>query len=129
MYLRFFIAKLSGASSWTKAVKVQKEYAEATENAAEAQKGMLAGFDELNVVQQQNGGGSSGSTDYSSMFEEVPLDRYTLPDFVQQIKERIEQGDWSGVGRTLGEKVNAVVEGTDFYSFGQGLGEKNRERS
>jgi len=121
--LNQLITKLSGASSWTKAVKVQKEYAESAEKAADAQKGMLAGFDELNVI-QKDGGGSSGSADYGSMFEEVPLDGYTLPDIVQQIKDRIEQGDWSGVGRTLGEKINAIVENTDFYALGQGLGEK-----
>lgn len=120
--LNQLIAKLSGASTWTKAVKVQKEYAESAEQAAEAQKGMLAGFDQLNVIQQQNGGGSSGSTDYSSMFEEVPLDGYTLPDFVQQMKDRIEQGDWSGVGRTLGEKVNAVVQGINWAAAGGKLG-------
>ena len=121
--LNQLITKLSGASSWTKAVKVQKEYTESAEKAADAQKGMLAGFDELNVI-QKDGGGSSGSADYGSMFEEVPLDGYTLPDIVQQIKERIKQGDWSGVGRTLGEKINAIVENTDFYALGQGLGAK-----
>ncbi|MBP3292361.1 MAG: hypothetical protein J6N32_01290 [Clostridia bacterium] len=119
------IAKLTGASSWTKAVKVPKEYAEAAGEAEKANKGLLASFDELNVIQSQSGGGSSASTpDYGSMFEEVPLDGYSLPDFVQQIKDQIEAGDWRGVGETLGEKVNGIVDNTDFYALGQGLGEK-----
>ena len=119
------IAKLTGASSWTKAVKVPKEYAEAAGDAEKANKGLLASFDELNVIQSQSGGSSSKETpDYGSMFEEVPLDGYTLPDFVQQIKEKINEGDWAGVGQTLGEKVNGIVENTDFYALGQGLGEK-----
>lgn len=69
------IAKLSGASTWTKAVKTQTEYAEATTESAEAVKNLLAGFDELNVIQSQ-GGGSAASKfpDYGSMFEEVSID-------------------------------------------------------
>ena len=119
------IAKLTGASSWTKAVKVPKEYAEAAGEAEKANKGLLASFDELNVIQSQSGGSSSKETpDYGSMFEEVPLDGYSLPDFVQQIKDKINEGDWRGVGETLGEKVNGIVENTDFYALGQGLGAK-----
>lgn len=122
--LNQLIAKLSGASSWTKAVKVQKEYAEAANSAAEANKGLLAGFDELNVIQPQSGGGSSASTpDYGSMFEEVPLDGYTLPDFVQQIKDQIQAGDWAGVGQTLGEKVNGIVASVNWAAAGENLGE------
>ena len=118
------IAKLTGASSWTKAVKVPKEYAESADKASKANKNLLASFDELNVIQSKDSGSGKTTPDYGSMFEEVPLDGYTLPDFVQQIKDQIQAGDWAGVGRTLGEKVNGIVENTDFYALGQGLGEK-----
>lgn len=118
------IAKLTGASSWTKAVKVPKEYAESADKASKANKNLLASFDELNVIQSKDSGSGKTAPDYGSMFEEVPLDGYTLPDFVQQIKDQIQAGDWAGVGRTLGEKVNGIVENTDFYALGQGLGEK-----
>ncbi|MGN1345572.1 MAG: hypothetical protein ACI4V1_02205, partial [Eubacteriales bacterium] len=68
------IAKLSGASTWTKAVKTQTEYAEATTESAEAVRNLLAGFDELNVIQSQNGGSASINTpDFGSMFEEVSI--------------------------------------------------------
>lgn len=118
------IAKLTGASSWTKAVKVPKEYAESADKASKANKNLLASFDELNVIQSKDSGSGKTVPDYGSMFEKVPLDGYTLPDFVQQIKDQIQAGDWAGVGRTLGEKVNGIVENTDFYALGQGLGEK-----
>lgn len=69
------IAKLSGASTWTKAVKTQTEYAEATTESAEAVKNLLAGFDELNVIQSQGSGSASLNTpDFGSMFEEVSID-------------------------------------------------------
>ena len=118
------IAKLTGASSWTKAVKVPKEYAEAADRASKANKNLLASFDELNVIQSKDSGSGKTAPDYGSMFEEVPLDGYSLPDFVQQIKDQIQAGDWAGVGQTLGEKVNGIVENTDFYALGQGLGAK-----
>lgn len=116
-------AKLTGASSWTKAVKVQKEYAEAADDAASANKNLLAGFDELNVIQSQSGGSSASAADYSTMFEEVPLDGYTLPDFVQTIKDKIEEGDWKGIGQTLGEKVNEITSNVNWAAAGEKLGE------
>lgn len=117
------IAKLTGASSWTKAVKVPKEYSEAAVEAEKANKGLLASFDELNVIQSQSGGSSSKETpDYGSMFEEVPLDGYSLPDFVQQIKDKINEGDWRGVGETLGEKVNEITSSVNWAAAGENLG-------
>lgn len=64
-------AKMSGASSWTKAVKVQTEYAEATEDAAKATNNLISGFDELNILSSTD---TSSSTDYSLMFEEAKFD-------------------------------------------------------
>lgn len=90
------ISRLTGASTWTKAIRVPAQYAEAVNNAAgDAAKSVsdaakeikryTLGFDELNVLgNNDSNGGNSGSpssggagstgTDYSSMFTEVPLD-------------------------------------------------------
>ena len=116
------IAKLTGASSWTKAVKVPKEYAESADKASKANKNLLASFDELNVIQSKDSGSGKTAPDYGSMFEEVPLDGYTLPDFVQQIKDQIQAGDWSGVGRTLGEKVNEITSSINWAAAGENIG-------
>ena len=58
------VAKMSGASEWTKAVKVQNEYAAAVEKT----KRSLTGFDEINVLNKQN-----ENPDYSVMFETVSM--------------------------------------------------------
>ena len=116
------IAKLTGASSWTKAVKVPKEYAEAADKASKANKNLLASFDELNVIQSKDSGSGKTVPDYGSMFEEVPLDGYTLPDFVQQIKDQIQAGDWAGVGQTLGEKVNEITSSINWAAAGENIG-------
>lgn len=70
-------AALTGASTWTKALKYPVQWQEAADDAnksAKALKTTMLGFDELNVIEpKQSGSGSSGSDDkdYSKMFTEV----------------------------------------------------------
>lgn len=92
-WLNQFIAKLSGASSWTKAIRQQKEYAEAADETAAANRRALASFDELNVVGSGNLFGTSLNTpDYSGMFEEVSINEISesaswLADHFEDILE------------------------------------------
>lgn len=78
--LNRLFALLSGASSWTKAVKQQKEYAKAAGKAADSAKELkktVLGFDELNLLNDPNSGSSSkddDTPDYAGMFEEVAFD-------------------------------------------------------
>jgi len=72
-------AKLSGATTWTKAVRYPKEYAEAADAATAANKELqssILGIDELNVLNDNSsssGGAAVGGMDYSQMFQEIPL--------------------------------------------------------
>ena len=118
--LNQLFAKLSGASTWTKAVKTQTEYAEAAGGAADAAKSLIGGFDELNVL-SDSGGGGGGGADYGSMFEEMQLDS-DFAKWIDQIKEAIENGDWAGVGKILGDKVNELIDKVDFAGIGDKLG-------
>ena len=119
--LNQLFAKLSGASSWTKAVKTQTEYAEAAGGAAEAAQSLTAGFDELNVLSDSSGGGGGGGLDYGSMFEEVALDS-DFASWLDQIKAMIDAGDWAGLGTYLGEKINEMVNSVDWAGVGTKLG-------
>ena len=119
-YLNQLFAKLTGASSWTKAVKVQKEYAESATDAAKAAQSLTAGFDELNVL-SDSGSSDNNTPDYSSMFEEMPLDS-GFASWVDDIKAMIEAGDWSGLGKYLGEKINGLVDAIDWAGWGTKLG-------
>lgn len=98
------IAKLSGASTWTKAVKTQTEYAEATTESAEAVKNLLAGFDELNVIQSQSGSGSASinTPDFGSMFEEVSINE--IDPEIATLADKLAKGF---------EKVKGFVEKID----------------
>lgn len=115
-------AALSGKSTYTQAVKVAKEYAEATNEAANAAKNFLLGIDELNILDNSSSG--SGSTeDYGSMFEEVEVPSGTM-DWAAQIRQAIEEGDWRSAGSLLAEKLNEIVGGWDAAGWGERLGRK-----
>ena len=109
-------AKLTGATYWTKANKVAKQYAENASAAGSAAKEALhylAPFDELNVLPDQNGGGSGGGasgTDFSGMFETREAFNQEIADFAQMIKDAWVNGDWEDVGRFLGSKINDLIE-------------------
>ena len=118
--LNQLFAKLSGASTWTKAVKTQTEYAEAAGGAADAAKSLTAGFDELNVL-SDSGSGKGSDMDYGSMFEEVQLDN-DFANWIDQVKESISNGDWASVGEILGGKVDELVGKVDFAGIGDKLG-------
>ena len=73
-----FIAILSGAATWTRASKVQQNYAASLKGTAAAAKkaaGALASFDEIEVLSKKDSsGGGSGGIDPGQMFEKIPVD-------------------------------------------------------
>lgn len=114
-------ARLSGSSTWTKAVKTNKDYADSAAGAAKATKNWVTGLDELNIMPSASGGGGAGGGDYGSMFEEVPIDS-EFSDWVDSLKEAIDKGDWAGVGSILGNKFNELVDAIDFKAVGEKIG-------
>lgn len=111
-------AMLSGRSTYTKAIKSAKEYGEATGGAAKELRMLISGFDELNVFSEASSGGGGGA-DVGDMFEEEEL---PINDFLQKLKDAIGKGDWEGLGRLLGEKVNEIFDSIDWKGIGSKLG-------
>ena len=121
-----FFATMTGKTTWRKALKTQKEYADNTNDAAAAQAKLnhqLMAFDELNniSVSSPSGRGGGGSDDGVSAddFEEMEL-----PDWAQDIKDAIDRGDWSGAGEALANKLNEKIEEWDASGLGDAIGEK-----
>lgn len=116
------ISKLTGASTWTKAIRQQTTYAEATTQAADATKRLLAGFDELNII----GSSSKGTgTNVGGMFEEVSLPGGNL-DFTfsakilaKKLNEAIKNLDLTGFTNSLTQKINSAL--TAINDFGREL--------
>lgn len=103
-----FIALLSGQSTWTRAKQQQIDYAkslEKTSGVAKKAAGVLAAFDDLNVLQKNDSGGSGSST--SGMYEEVQVsDKMAsklgkVKDLAKQIKEEFSVG-WKKAFEKLG---------------------------
>lgn len=121
-----FLAALTGKGTFSKAVKVNKDYAESVKGAGSAAKKAgndvkkaLAPFDDLVQIQEQSTGnsGGGGGTDFGSMFEEIAVDQ-GISDFAQRLRDAFAAGDWEGIGSILGEKINdAVSKTTDFISW------------
>lgn len=122
-----FFAMLSGASTYTAAKKVAtgyKDAAGAASGAAKELKKSILAFDEINALANNNsggGGGGSGGADYSSMFEELPVEN-AIGDFAKRLKDAFLSGDWETLGRTIGDKLNTIVDGINFGGIGDKLG-------
>lgn len=107
------ISKLTGASTWTKAIRQQTTYAEATTQAADATKRLLAGFDELNII------GSSSSkgigTNVGGMFQELSLPGgnldfdFSAKNLAKKLNEAIKNLDLTSFTNSLTQMINAVL--------------------
>lgn len=93
-------ARLSGATTWTRATKVAVQYAESVDNATAAnhrfKKSLksLLGIDEINALQDNsnnNNGGGSGGPGGSNIpgygFEEVPLDIEYVDGIIAKLRD------------------------------------------
>lgn len=130
-----FMAKLTGKSTYSKAVASANDLADATGGAARAQKELnkqLQGFDELNNLSSNNpsggggGGGASGDSSAVTYVEESVEN--ALGDFGKQLAEAIRKGDWHEVGAIINEKLCDAMESINWdkvyekaQNFGKGL--------
>lgn len=109
------IAKFRGDSTFTKAVYVQQDYAKSlnkSNKAAKDLKGTLAGFDQINLIQQQKDSGGTGGADTSGMFKETSVESMLPTDvskWMDKLKAAIKAGDWKGVGTVIAQGLNTAV--------------------
>lgn len=128
-YINQFFAALGGGKTFVRAKKVNQDYAKslkatggAAKSAGKEAKKALAPFDELNQLQDNasgGGGGGGGGAGAADMFETVGIDK-GINDFVNQLKDLWSDGDWKGIGKLIGGKINdAVLQFTDYISWGR----------
>lgn len=120
-YVSMFFAFLSGKSTYTRAIAVQKDYAgslentasgasdaaDATNEAAEAAEGYLSPLDEINKLDKKDtsgAGGAGGGGGTGPLFEEVPIDNKfaslldSVLDKLKEIQDIFMDGFWDGLG-------------------------------
>jgi hypothetical protein len=107
--LATFTSELFG-STYEKSLETVKKVKEVGK---EAQKNStyLASFDEMNVAEDASSSDSSDdSSDSGVDYSAISGEGVELPDWAERMKEAIRAGDWEGVGKLLGERVNSAVE-------------------
>lgn len=109
-----FFATLTGQSTWTKATKVQQNYASSLDNTASSAEKLqreLMGFDQINKLSDNSssGGGSSGGLGASDMFSTETVST-GASDFAKMVKEAWENADFTEVGNLLGTKLKEALD-------------------
>lgn len=119
-------ASLTGKKSFTKASKVQQNYAASLDkNTSSAKKATAAnktlqrtllGFDQINRMDSKSDNsdnspdsGSVGGLSPSDMFEEASIPN-KIKEFADKLKEAWKTGDFTEIGRIVGEKLNQALE-------------------
>lgn len=123
-----FFARLSGATTFTKAKKAAASYGDSisgagksAKKAAKDIKDATVGIDELNIISKNNSGSGSGGKNYGDMFETVPIDS-SISEFTDKLKAALDAGDWKTLGTLLGEKFNEIVDSIDWSGIGHKIG-------
>ena len=127
-----FMSALTGNTTYTKATKVQQDYAKSvadtTENTKENTKATkenqknLAGYDQLNVMEQSSNDDTSSSkkTDNAlspkDMFKQANISS-SIGDFAKQVKDLFAKGDYSGIGKLISSKINSALSSIDWKSI------------
>lgn len=121
-YVGMFIATLTGASSFTKAIAVQEDYAASlnkTGSAAKKAAGALAKFDDLDVLSKPSSGGGgagAGQVPVTDMFEEVQIpDKFK--DMAQWVKDMWAESDFTELGSFLGERLKESLDNIPWDSI------------
>lgn len=109
-----FMAALTGQKTFTKATKVQQNYAESlkkTGGAAKEAKGELASFDKLNVqkAEDSGSGGGGGGISPEDLFETAEVES-RFKQMADKIKGFIKNEDWSGLGAYMADGINAGLQ-------------------
>ena len=106
-------AALTGAATWTKALKYPVRWQEAADDAnksAKKLKSTMLGFDELNIIEPKDAGKSGSAAaelDYSKMFTEVKTDLQkegAIPEIIVPIKAA-----WDKEGQKTVETVKSAL--------------------
>lgn len=125
-----FATALTGKNTYTKAIEVQQDYASSIDNTTKAtedntkaeqenQKN-LAGYDELNVMQQDNSNSESSKNNNelapSDMFSTATVSK-GVSNFANQLKSLFDKQDFNGIGKLIGSKINSALKNINWESI------------
>lgn len=103
------MAKLTGKTTYSKAIKANQDYAKSLDNSSKSAKNSVYAFDELNTVQQNTDSSSSGTTSPSEMYEETEIDDQSS-QMADKLKSMWENADFTELGTMLGTKLAEALD-------------------
>ena len=80
-------------------------------NAGNEMKKTIAGFDELNILQDNSSGNDKGG-----------LEDKEAPDWIKDIADFLKKGEWEKAGEALANKLNEMVDSVDWEGIGNKIG-------
>lgn len=113
-----FFAALTGSSTWTKAIRVQADYAgslDTTTSAAEKAKRSLMGFDQINALTDAKESTNSVPSIDDMFSTETVTNQFS--DWVNKVKEAWQNTDFTDIGETVGTKISNVLNGIDWGNY------------
>lgn len=112
---------LTGGKTVTVATKQTLDFADAmdessesTDKAANSNKNYLAGFDELNVVSNNNSNGSDDTNAYQTVYTTSGVN-----EIAQAIKDAWDNYDFTDLGSKLASKIISGLKTLDWYEIQQ----------
>ena len=99
-----FFAVLNGSGYYKKAVGGFQEAGSAAGGAAKKIKGLLASWDELNVIGKETGGGGGGSSNNTATGD------YVWAEAESQWADLIQNGQFFDLGAKIAESLNASID-------------------
>lgn len=124
MFVNQIFQKLTGRNLFAEA---SKNLQKGAGSAKEINK-QLAGFDEMNVLSDNNagGGGAGGGLDTSGFVGE----NEKLMEILNKFKDMVENGDWAGIAQTISKGIidglNAIadkIKSIDWTGIGKAISE------
>lgn len=127
-----FMSALTGSTTYTKATKVQQDYAKSVSESTKQTKANtkatkdnqknIAGYDQLNVMEQSSSFGDKSNSDSDNalspkdMFKKANVSK-SIGDFAKKIKDMFAKGDYSGIGALIADKINSSLASIDWKSI------------
>lgn len=120
--LTMLFSMLGGGGTYLAAKDTEQAWDKAT-GAAKKYKNTILGFDEINRLNDETGGGGGSAVDASNMFEVKDLPQ-AFTDFYDTIKSLFEHGNFKTLGMFIAEKINGLFDDIDISGIGKKIGEK-----
>ena len=112
-----FLAALTGADTYSTAIRYVIEWKEAAEGAAKAAQKWLGPFDEINRLNAENSGRTAIELDYEKMFDTVAV-RDSVKEYVQTIKDLLSNASFGELGSLIGGDIFDTLMDFDFEGAG-----------